>query len=75
MPSTTRNGENQPLLRAQNGATVNPYGSALDPSSVVTWDGPEDEENPRNRTTKSKTAIIAIVTAITVLSSTPTVTF
>jgi hypothetical protein len=66
MSSGTQDGETQPLLQGQNGG--NATNGAPDPSNFVGWDGPEDIENPRNWTTRSKTSIIGILTAITILS-------
>jgi hypothetical protein len=36
--------------------------------NVVGWDSPTDSENPRNWTTNSKASIVALLTAITILS-------
>jgi hypothetical protein len=69
MPSTTQDAETQPLLQAQNGANSTAAANgAVDLSNIVGWDSPDDVENPRNWSTRSKTSIVAILTAITILS-------
>jgi hypothetical protein len=62
--------ERQPLLNGSTGAslatgTIVPVASN---SNVVGWESSEDPENPRNWSTKTKSSIITILTAITVLS-------
>ena len=62
--------ERQPLLNGSVAPSAATQVVASDeiPSNVVGWEGPEDPENPRNWTTKVKSSIVVILTAITILS-------
>jgi hypothetical protein len=54
--------ERQPLLTGANGNATD------DTPNIVSWDSPEDGENPRNWSVQRKTTIVLLLTAITILS-------
>jgi hypothetical protein len=60
--------ESQPLLTDNNGTTTAYVGLPVDSRAMVAWDSEADLDNPRNWSTQEKCSIVAILTAVTVLS-------